>query len=342
VREEGLLTGDPTPEEEEAFEAGLRPQTLGDFVGQGELKERLAILVEAARGRGEPVDHVLFSGPPGLGKTTLAAILAHEMGAQLRVTSGPALERAGDLAAILSNVEAGDVMFIDEIHRLPRAVEEILYTAMEDFQLDIVVGKGAGANSIRLDLPPFSLVGATTRVGRVSPPLRDRFGYLARIDFYRPEELDKIVRRSAGLTGIRIEVDGAAIIAERSRGTPRIANRLLRRVRDFADVRKDGVVDRETAEEALQVFEVDEAGLDRVDRAILEAVVEKFAGGPVGLSTLAIAVSEEQQTVEDAYEPFLIQTGFLQRTPRGRVATALAYRHLGLEVPEIIKQGKLL
>ena len=342
MREEGLLTGDPTPEEEEAFEAGLRPQTLGDFVGQGELKERLAILVEAARGRGEPVDHVLFSGPPGLGKTTLAAILAHEMGAQLRVTSGPALERAGDLAAILSNVEAGDVMFIDEIHRLPRAVEEILYTAMEDFQLDIVVGKGAGANSIRLDLPPFSLVGATTRVGRVSPPLRDRFGYLARIDFYRPEELDKIVRRSAGLTGIRIEVDGAAIIAERSRGTPRIANRLLRRVRDFADVRKDGVVDRETAEQALQVFEVDEAGLDRVDRAILEAVVEKFAGGPVGLSTLAIAVSEEQQTVEDAYEPFLIQTGFLQRTPRGRVATALAYRHLGLEVPEIIKQGKLL
>ena len=342
MREEGLLTGDPTPEEEEAFEAGLRPQTLGDFVGQGELKERLAILVEAARGRGEPVDHVLFSGPPGLGKTTLAAILAHEMGAQLRVTSGPALERAGDLAAILSNVEAGDVMFIDEIHRLPRAVEEILYTAMEDFQLDIVVGKGAGASSIRLDLPPFSLVGATTRVGRVSPPLRDRFGYLARIDFYRPEELDKIVRRSAGLTGIRIEVDGAAIIAERSRGTPRIANRLLRRVRDFADVRKDGVVDRETAEEALQVFEVDEAGLDRVDRAILEAVVEKFAGGPVGLSTLAIAVSEEQQTVEDAYEPFLIQTGFLQRTPRGRVATALAYRHLGLEVPEIIKQGKLL
>jgi len=342
VREEGLLTGDPTPEEEEAFEAGLRPQTLGDFVGQGELKERLAILVEAARGRGEPVDHVLFSGPPGLGKTTLAAILAHEMGAQLRVTSGPALERAGDLAAILSNVEAGDVMFIDEIHRLPRAVEEILYTAMEDFQLDIVVGKGAGANSIRLDLPPFSLVGATTRVGRVSPPLRDRFGYLARIDFYRPEELDEIVRRSAGLTGIRIEVDGAAIIAERSRGTPRIANRLLRRVRDFADVRKDGVVDRETAEQALQVFEVDEAGLDRVDRAILEAVVKKFAGGPVGLSTLAIAVSEEQQTVEDAYEPFLIQTGFLQRTPRGRVATALAYRHLGLEVPEIIKQGKLL
>ncbi len=342
MREEGLLTGEPTPEEEDAFEAGLRPQALGEFVGQGELKERLSILVEAARGRGEPVDHVLFSGPPGLGKTTLAAILAHEMGAQLRATSGPALERAGDLAAILSNVEAGDVMFIDEIHRLPRAVEEILYTAMEDFQLDIVVGKGAGASSIRLDLPPFSLVGATTRVGRVSPPLRDRFGYVARIDFYRPEELDEIVRRSAGLITVEIEADGAAIIAERSRGTPRIANRLLRRVRDYADVRKDGVVDRRTAEQALQVFEVDEAGLDRVDRAILEAVVHKFAGGPVGLSTLAIAVSEEQQTVEDAYEPFLIQTGFLQRTPRGRVATALAYRHLGLEVPEIIMQGRLL
>ena len=342
MREEGLLTGEPTPEEEDAFEAGLRPLTLAEFVGQSELKERLSILVEAARGRGEPVDHVLFSGPPGLGKTTLAVILAHEMGAQLRVTSGPALERAGDLAAILSNVEAGDVMFIDEIHRLPRQVEEILYTAMEDFQLDIVVGKGAGANSIRLELPPFSLVGATTRVGRVSPPLRDRFGYVARIDFYLPEDLDQIVRRSAGLIGVEIKADGSAIIAERSRGTPRIANRLLRRVRDYADVRKNGVVDRETAEVALQVFEVDEAGLDRVDRAILEAVVHKFAGGPVGLSTLAIAVSEEQQTVEDAYEPFLIQTGFLQRTPRGRIATALAYRHLGLEVPDIIRQGRLV
>lgn len=341
MREEGLLTSEPTPEEE-ALEAGLRPQALTEFIGQIELKERLSILVEAARGRHEPVDHVLFSGPPGLGKTTLAAILAREMGAQLRMTSGPALERAGDLAAILSNVESGDVMFIDEIHRLPRPVEEILYTAMEDFQLDIVVGKGAGASSIRLELPPFSLVGATTRVGRVSPPLRDRFGYVARIDFYRPEELDEIVRRSAGLMGIEVEPAGAAIIAERSRGTPRIANRLLRRVRDFADVRRDGVVDRETAEQALQVFEVDEAGLDRVDRAILESMIHKFAGGPVGLSTLAIAVSEEQQTVEDAYEPFLIQTGFLQRTPRGRVATALAYRHLGLDVPAAIEQEKLL
>jgi Holliday junction DNA helicase RuvB len=341
MREEGLLTGATTPEEE-AFEAGLRPRTLDEFVGQGELKERLSILVEAARGRGEPVDHVIFSGPPGLGKTTLAGILAHEMGAQLRTTSGPALERAGDLAAILSNLEAGDVMFIDEIHRLPRQVEEILYTAMEDFELDIVVGKGAGAHSIRLELPHFSLLGATTRVGRVSPPLRDRFGYVARIDYYRPSELDEIVRRSAGLIGIGVDDEGATVIAERSRGTPRIANRLLRRVRDYADVRSDGVIDRDTAIQALAVFEVDDAGLDRVDRAILEAVVHKFGGGPVGLSTLAIAVSEEQQTVEDAYEPFLIQTGFLQRTPRGRVATALAYRHLGLDVPQQIDQGKLL
>ena len=341
MREEGLLTGASTPEEE-AFEAGLRPQSLDEFVGQDDLKERLAILIEAARGRGEPVDHVLFSGPPGLGKTTLAGILAREMGAHLRTTSGPALERAGDLAAILSNVEAGDVMFIDEVHRLPRAVEEILYAAMEDFQLDIVVGKGAGAHSIRLDLPAFSLVGATTRVGRVSPPLRDRFGYVARIDYYRPSELDGIVHRSARLIDIGIDDAGAEVIAERSRGTPRIANRLLRRVRDYADVRSDGAIDRETAEAALAVFEVDEAGLDRVDRAILEAIVHKFGGGPVGLSTLAIAVSEEEQTVEDAYEPFLIQTGFLQRTPRGRVATALAYRHLGLDVPDDAAQGKLL
>ncbi len=342
MREEGLLAGESTPEEEEVFEAGLRPKTLGEFVGQGKLKERLSILIEAARGRSEPTDHVLFSGPPGLGKTTLAAILAHEMDAPFRPTAGPALERTGDLAAILSNLEAGDVMFIDEIHRLPRAVEEILYTAMEDFQLDIVIGKGVGANSIRLDLPQFSLVGATTRVGQLSAPLRNRFGYEARIDYYHPQELDAIVQRTARLIGVEIGAEGSATVAARSRGTPRIANRLLRRVRDFADVRKSGVVDRETAEEALRMFEVDEAGLDRVDRAILEAVTHKFAGGPVGLSTLAIAVSEEQQTVEDAYEPFLIQTGFLQRTPRGRVATALAYRHLGLEVPEAVEQGKLL
>ncbi len=341
MREDGLLAAHTGPEEA-AFEAGLRPTSLDEFVGQDDLKERLSILIEAAQGRGEPLDHVLFSGPPGLGKTTLAAILADSMGAQFRATSGPALERAGDVAAILSNLQRGDVMFIDEVHRLPRAVEEILYTAMEDFQLDIVVGKGAGANSIRLGLPPFTLIGATTRVGRVSAPLRDRFGYVARIDYYRPEELEAIVQRSARLMGIPVDHAGGRAISQRSRGTPRIANRLLRRVRDFAAVRAGGVIDVAIAEQALEVFEVDPAGLDRVDRAILEAVIHKFGGGPVGLSTLAIAVSEETQTVEDAYEPFLLQMGFLQRTARGRIATALAYRHLGLEAPAPSQQGKLL
>lgn len=341
MREEGLLAGRPGPDEE-AFEVGLRPRTLEEFIGQDDLKERLSILIEAARGRGEPLDHVLFSGPPGLGKTTLAAILSDAMGAQFRATSGPVLERAGDLAAILSHLQQGDVMFIDEVHRLPRAVEEILYTAMEDFQLDIVVGKGAGSSSIRLDLPPFTLIGATTRVGRVSAPLRDRFGYVARIDYYRPEELEAVVERSARLLSIPVDRAGGAAIARRSRGTPRIANRLLRRVRDYAAVRASGSIDAPTAVAALEVFEVDAAGLDRVDRAILEAVVHKFGGGPVGLSTLAIAVSEETQTVEDAYEPFLLQMGFLQRTPRGRIATALAYRHLGLDAPASPDQARLL
>jgi Holliday junction DNA helicase RuvB len=341
MREEGLLSARPTPDEA-AFEAGLRPATLDEFIGQEDLKERLSILIEAARGRSEALDHVLFSGPPGLGKTTLAAILAHDMGSQFRVTSGPVLARPGDLAAILSNVGTGDVMFIDEIHRLPRAVEEILYAAMEDFRLDVVVGKGPGAHAIRIPLPPFTLVGATTRVGRVSAPLRDRFGYVARIDYYPPADLERIVARSAGLLGIDVEPAAAGVIAARSRGTPRIANRLLRWVRDFADVRASGVADEGTAGQALEVFEVDEAGLDRVDRAILEAVVHKFAGGPVGLSTLAIAVSEEPQTVEDAYEPYLLQMGFLQRTARGRVATRLAYEHLGLPVPQAVEQGRLL
>jgi Holliday junction DNA helicase RuvB len=315
---------------------------MDEFVGQTDLKERLSILVEAARGRSEPIDHVLFSGPPGLGKTTLAGIVAAEMGAQLRATSGPALERAGDLAAILSNLEQGDVLFIDEIHRLPRSVEEVLYTAMEDFQLDIVLGKGPAARSIRLDLPPFSLLGATTRVGRVSPPLRDRFGYVARIDYYESGELERIVARSAGILEVEVSAEGAVEIATRSRGTPRIANRLLRRVRDFAAVRADGVVDAGTAREALVVFEVDDAGLDRVDRAILEAVVVKFGGGPVGLSTLAIAVAEEPETVEDAYEPYLLQQGLLQRTPRGRIATARTYAHLGITPPDPGGQGALL
>jgi Holliday junction DNA helicase RuvB len=342
VREEGLLASEALAAEE-SFEVGLRPRSMTDFVGQADLKERLAILVEAARERGEAVDHVLFSGPPGLGKTTLAGILAHEMGANLRITSGPALERPGDLAAVLTNLEGGDVLFIDEVHRLPRQVEEVLYPAMEDFQLDIVVGKGPAARSIRLDLPRFTLVGATTRVGRVAPPLRDRFGYVARLDYYGHEELAAIVRRAAGILEVDTTDDGAAGIARRSRGTPRIANRLLRRVRDYATVRADGVVDGKTADVALAVFEVDEKGLDKVDRFILSAVIEKFGGGPVGLSTLAIAVGEETETVEDAYEPYLLQEGFLKRTPRGRVATERAYQHLGIAEPDARDgQGRLV
>ncbi|MGD2051530.1 MAG: Holliday junction branch migration DNA helicase RuvB [Acidimicrobiia bacterium] len=332
MREEGLLATEGLPEDV-ALEAGLRPRRMEDFVGQAALKERLAILIEAARSRAEAVDHVLFSGPPGLGKTSLAGILAAEMGAQLHPTSGPALERPGDLAAVITNLDAGDVLFIDEIHRLPRQVEEVLYPAMEDFQLDIVVGKGPAARSIRLDLQPFTLVGATTRVGRVAPPLRDRFGYVARLDYYEPDELGAIVTRSAGILEVEVTVDGAEAIARRSRGTPRIANRLLRRVRDYATVRAEGRVDVGTADAALEVFEVDSIGLDKVDRAVLEAVIVKFGGGPVGLSTLAIAVGEEPETVEDAYEPYLLQEGFLKRTPRGRVATARAFRHLGIDPP---------
>jgi len=330
MRDEGLLTGEPTPEDE-AIEVGLRPHRMEEFVGQSDLKERLAILIEAARGRGEAIDHVLFSGPPGLGKTSLAGILAAEMDAQFRGTSGPALDRPGDLAAVITNLEAGDVLFIDEIHRLPRQVEEVLYPAMEDFQLDIVVGKGPAARSIKIDLPPFTLVGATTRVGRVAPPLRDRFGYVARIDYYEPGDISAILHRSAAILDVDITEGGSETIARRSRGTPRVANRLLRRVRDYAAVRADGHIDDEVADRALEVFEVDGMGLDKVDRAILDAIVGKFGGGPVGLSTLAIAVGEEPETVEDAYEPFLLLEGFLQRTPRGRIATARAYEHLGVE-----------
>ncbi len=340
MRDEGLLTPAANAEDE-AIEAGLRPRRMEDFIGQAALKERLAILIEAARGRGEAVDHVLFSGPPGLGKTSLGAILAAAMGAQFRGTSGPALERPGDLAAVITNLEAGDVLFIDEIHRLPRQVEEVLYPAMEDFQLDIVVGKGPAARSIKIDLPPFTLIGATTRVGRVAPPLRDRFGYLARIDYYGAEDLGAIVNRSAAILEVDITTAGAETIAGRSRGTPRVANRLLRRVRDYAAVRADGRVDEVVADQALEVFEVDTVGLDKVDRAILEAVVTKFGGGPVGLSTLAIAVGEDPETVEDAYEPYLLQEGYLQRTPRGRVATERAYVHLGVD-RDGSAQGKLL
>jgi Holliday junction DNA helicase RuvB len=342
MREEGLLTGGTTPEDD-VIESGLRPRKMDEFIGQGALKERLAILIEAARGRGEAIDHVLFSGPPGLGKTSLAAILAAEMDAQFRGTSGPALDRPGDLAAVITNLEAGDVLFIDEIHRLPRQVEEVLYPAMEDFQLDIVVGKGPAARSIKIDLPPFTLVGATTRVGRVAPPLRDRFGYVARIDYYDTVDLASIIHRSAAILDVDITEDGSNTIARRSRGTPRVANRLLRRVRDYAAVRANGHVDADIADRALEVFEVDVMGLDKVDRAILHAVAVKFGGGPVGLSTLAIAVGEEPETVEDAYEPFLLQEGFLQRTPRGRIATPRAYEHLGVEQDVVPSpQGTLL
>ena len=325
VREDSILN--PALVEDELH---LRPRSLDDFVGQEAVKERLRIAIEAARTQGRPLDHVLLSGPPGLGKTTLAGIIAAETGSEFRITSGPALERPGDLAAIISNLDHGAVFFIDEIHRLPRAVEEILYPAMEDFQLDIVLGKGPAAQSIRLDLPRFTLVGATTRKGKVTAPLRDRFGIEDRLDYYTDPELSEILRRSARILEVKIEDEAADLIAGRSRGTPRIANRLLARVRDFAVARADGLVDLPTAEAALKTYEVDELGLDKVDRAILEAVVLKFGGGPVGLSTLAIAVGEEPETVEDAYEPFLLQIGLLQRTPRGRMATDMAYRHLDL------------
>ena len=332
MREESVLAVTPLPEDD-ATEATLRPQTLDDFVGQTMLKERLLISLDAARTLGTSLDHVLLSGPPGLGKTTLASIIANEMGSRLHITSGPALERPGDLASIITNLDEGDVFFIDEIHRLPRAVEEVLYPAMEDFQLDIVLGKGPSAQSIRLDLPRFTLVAATTRKGKVAAPLRDRFGIVDKLDYYEPAELEQIVARSSQILDVPVTPEGAELVAGRSRGTPRIANRLLARMRDYAVARADGVVDQTTARLALEVFEVDEIGLDKVDRAILHAVVTKFNGGPVGLSTLAIAVGEEPETVEDAYEPFLLQLGFLSRTPRGRVATLAAYTHLGIQHP---------
>jgi len=318
---------------EVAEELTLRPRRLAEFVGQAQLKEHLEIMLEAARRRGQPADHLLFAGPPGLGKTSLAGIVANEMGAGLRVTSGPALVRAGDLAAILTNLAEGDVLFVDEIHRLGRAVEEILYPAMEDFQLDIVLGKGPSARTIRLDLPSFTLVGATTRTGLITGPLRDRFGFVARLDFYTPDDLDAILRRSASILDVRLDAAGAAEIAGRARGTPRIANRLLKRVRDFAEVRGDGSVDLKVARAGLDLFGVDALGLDKVDRAILDAVCRRFGGGPVGLSTLAVSVGEETDTVEDVYEPYLLQVGLLMRTPRGRVAMPRAWQHLGLDPP---------
>jgi Holliday junction DNA helicase RuvB len=337
MREESLLS--PTVEDEE--EVSLRPKTLDDFVGQAKVKNRLKISLEAAVKEARPLDHVLFSGPPGLGKTTLAGIIAAEKGVSIRITSGPALERPGDLAAILSNLQPQDVFFIDEIHRLPRAVEEVLYPAMEDFQLDVVLGKGPTAQSIRIDLPRFTLVGATTRKGKVTAPLRDRFGIDEKLDYYEPNELTVIVKRSAAIIEVPVTDDAAQLLAERSRRTPRIANRLLARVRDYAVARASGAIDIDVAVEALDVYEVDDLGLDKVDRSILNAIIDKFGGGPVGLSTLAIAVGEEPETVEDAYEPFLLQSGLLKRTPRGRVATRHAYIHLDTEPPQD-SQGTLL
>jgi Holliday junction DNA helicase RuvB len=326
-------------ETEVQFEAGLRPRSLDEFVGQDDLRERLSIVLEAARRRGQAADHLLFAGPPGLGKTTLAGIVATEMGVRLRITSGPALVRTGDVAAILTDLEDGDVLFIDEIHRLGRAVEEVLYPAMEDFQLDIVLGKGPTARSIRLDLPRFTLVGATTRTGLVTGPLRDRFGFVARLDHYEPSELEAIVRRTAVRLGVDITAEGATEVARRSRGTPRLAIRLLRRVRDFVEVRGDGLVDQDAAREGLACFGVDELGLDHVDRMILEVLCERFAGRAVGLSTLAVSIGEETDSVEDAYEPYLLKIGLLLRTPRGRIATPAAYLHLGLAVPAHIEAG---
>jgi holliday junction DNA helicase RuvB len=327
VLDEAVLPG------EDRLEASLRPHRLDEFVGQDRVRRQLELVLAGARSRGHSADHVLLSGAPGLGKTTLAAIVAAEVGARFRATSGPAIERPGDLAAILTGLEPGDVLFLDEIHRLPRTVEEVLYPAMEDFQLDIVVGKGPGARSIRLDLPRFTLVGATTRTGLIASPLRDRFGFAAQLEHYDVPELRTIVDRSARLLDVHLDGQGAAEIAGRSRGTPRIANRLLRRVRDYADVEGDGTIDLTVARAALEVFDVDELGLDRLDRRVLEALVDRFGGGPVGLATLATAVAEEPDTVEDAVEPFLLRCGLLQRTPRGRVATTGAYAHLGRPVP---------
>ncbi len=331
--EDSPLNPLPAPEES-TFDTTLRPRGFEEFVGQEKLKENLKVYIEAARGRKEPLDHVLFSGPPGLGKTTLAHIISAELGVNIRSTSGPVLERPGDLAAILTNLSEFDVLFIDEIHRLPKMVEEVLYPAMEDYQLDIIIGSGPSARTLKLNLPHFTLVGATTRTGLLTSPLRDRFGIVNRLQFYSPGELEKIIIRSAGILGISIRKDAAHELASRSRGTPRIANRLLKRVRDFAQVKGNGIIDIGSAKTGLDALEVDEKGLDEMDRRLLLAIIEKFQGGPVGIETLSATTREEKDTIEEVYEPFLIQEGFIERTPRGRMATRGAYEHLGIKIPK--------
>ncbi|MFA7350945.1 MAG: Holliday junction branch migration DNA helicase RuvB [Methylotenera sp.] len=341
IETDRLIAPDNVSPQEEALERALRPKVLDEYIGQEKARAQLEIFINAARGRSEALDHVLLFGPPGLGKTTLAHIIAKEMGVNMRQTSGPVLERAGDLAALLTNLEPNDVLFIDEIHRLSPVVEEILYPAMEDYRLDIMIGEGPAARSVRLDLPPFTLVGATTRAGMLTNPLRDRFGIVSRLEFYTSEELGRIVQRSAGLLEVEMVDTGALEIARRSRGTPRIANRLLRRVRDYAQVKADGRVSAEIADAALKMLDVDSLGFDVMDRKLLLAVLEKFGGGPVGLDNLAAAIGEERDTIEDVLEPYLIQQGYLMRTPRGRVATSQSYQHFGLPIPKALASGEL-